>query len=347
MDLTHIQLAHGGGGQLTAELVEQVILPAVGVRKTSQKGRTQVLGQLTDAATLSLRSGRIAFTTDSYVVQPLEFPGGDIGRLAVCGTVNDLAVVGAAPVALSLGLVLEEGMEIATLRRILESAARAAREAGVEIVTGDTKVVERGGVAGMILNTAGVGQLLAKAKLGFRRIRRGDRIVLSGPLGEHGLAILCQRKGLSIAAELKSDCAPLSGLTKELVRRLGGEVRFMRDPTRGGLAATLVEAAGACRRDLEIEEAALPLNKTARAASEMLGLDLLTVANEGKLVAIISADAAQEAVAILARHSISAKAAVIGTIGQSSDDPLVEMATRFGGRRIVQMPYGEELPRIC
>ena len=341
MDTEHIQLAHGGGGQLTAELVEQVVLPIIG----GQDARG-----LTDAATLKLGRGRLAFTTDSYVVQPLEFPGGDIGKLAVCGTINDLAVVGARPRALSLGMVLEEGLLIALLRRVLASIAQAARDAGVAVVTGDTKVVQRGGLEGMVLNTSGVGEVMAKARLGFDRVRTGDRILLSGPLGEHGMTIMSQRKGLSFTAELKSDCAAIHGLTMALVDRLGGAVRFMRDPTRGGLAATLVELSRGTGRDVEIEEAAIPVNRTARAAAEMLGLDLLTVANEGKLVAVVSAEAAGQAQTILAGQAIAAQAAVIGTVGRACGQGttgLVEMVTRVGGRRVVQMPYGEELPRIC
>lgn len=322
---------------MTAELVERVILPILGF---------QDAGGLIDAATLDI-SGKLAFTTDSYVVQPLEFPGGDIGKLAVCGTVNDLAVVGARPRALSLGMVLEEGLPIELLRRVLTSVARAAGEAGVPVVTGDTKVVQRGGVEGMILNSAGVGEVMPEAKLGFARVQQGDCVMLSGPLGEHGMTIMSRRKGLSFTADLKSDCAALNGLTTALLENLGDEVRFMRDPTRGGLAATLSELAQSCRRDVEIVETAIPVNRTARAAAEMLGLDLLTVANEGKLVAVVSPAAAKEAVTILSKFAIAQQAAVIGTVESAAQSPLVEMVTRAGGRRVVQMPYGEELPRIC
>ena len=333
-----IKLAHGGGGQLTAELIDEVILPALDGPQQS--------GRLTDAAELTL-GGRAAFTTDSYVVQPLEFPGGNIGKVAVCGTVNDLAVSGATPKALSLGLILEEGLEIALLRRVLEAAGQAARDAGVAIVTGDTKVMERGGVDGMVINTAGVGEVLAGAELGFARIAEGDEIVLSGPLGEHALAVMSQREGLSFTAELESDCAAVNRLTTELIETLGGRVHFMRDPTRGGLAATLVDVAVAAGRDVETVESAIPVNRTARAAAEMLGLDLMSAANEGKLVAVVEAGAGEQAVAVLRRHEIAFRAAVIGTVGPAGDSPLVELVTSIGGRRIVQMPYGEELPRIC
>jgi hydrogenase expression/formation protein HypE len=343
-DRDHILLAHGGGGQLTAELLEQVVLPALG---GSAAPATMACRGLTDAACLPPLTGRIAFTTDSYVVQPLEFPGGDIGKLAVCGTINDLAVVGAAPKALSLALVLEEGLEIEVLRRVLLSAGRTAREEAVPIVTGDTKVVERGALNGLVINTAGIGEVLAGAALGFDRIQAGDRVVLSGPLGEHGLAVLCRREGLAFQSDLRSDCASLAGLVRDLLEALGPAVRFMRDPTRGGLAATLAEIALATNRDLVIQEKAIPVNSTARAAAEMLGLDLLTVANEGKLAAVVAPEAAGRAVEVLARHKIASRSAVIGTVGEAGGAALVELETAAGGRRIVQMPYGEELPRIC
>lgn len=340
-DKEHIQMAHGGGGQLMAELIEQVIVPAVGGDASP--------GGLTDSATLAGVEGKLAFTTDSYVVKPLEFPGGDIGKLSVCGTVNDLAVCGAVPVALSMGLVLQEGLEIALLKRVLTSAGATAEAAGVKIVTGDTKVVEADALDGMVINTAGVGVVSDGAKLGFERIRGGERIVLSGPLGEHGLAVMSRRESLSFTAELCSDCACLHELTGALIEKLGEAVRFMRDPTRGGLAASLVEIACGAGCDIEIDEAAVAVNRTARAAAEMLGLDLLAAANEGKVVVVVDAEAADEAVAILRESELARDAAVIGTIGEkSADGPgLVEMVTSIGGRRVVQMPYGEELPRIC
>ena len=338
VDREHIQLAHGGGGQLTAELIAQVILPSLGGGQSPEG--------LTDAAVVSLE-GPLAFTTDSYVVQPLEFPGGDIGKLAICGTVNDLAVSGAVPRVLSLGLICQEGFEIARLQRYLESAGKQARQAGVRVVTGDTKVVERGGLEGMIINTSGIGQILPAAELGFGRIRPGDKVILSGALGEHGLAVMSLRKGLSFSAQLQSDCAPLHELTMALIERLGPAVRFMRDPTRGGLAAALADISASAKCDILVAEADIPVNRTARAAAEMLGLDLLSVANEGKLVAVVAPEAAEAAVDILRVFAISRQAAMIGTIGETSTDPLVELATTAGGRRIVQMPYGEDLPRIC
>ena len=341
-DTTHIQLAHGGGGQLTAELIEQVILPAL--------GGPQQVGALTDSAVLDAPPGRLALTTDSYVVHPLEFPGGDIGKLAICGTVNDLAMAGARPMAMTMALIIEEGLEIELLTRIVESAGQTAAEVGVAIVTGDTKVVPRGALDGLMINTAGLGEVLAGADLGFQRLSPGDSIVLSGPLGEHGLAVMARRKGLSFSSDLLSDCAPLSQPAAALVEALGSELHFMRDPTRGGLAATLVDMAEGSSHNVEIDEASIPVNPTALAAAEILGLDLLTVANEGKLVAVVSAKACDEALSVLGKYQVARQAAEIGRItGQADTDqlPLVEMITKIGGRRIVQMPYGEELPRIC
>ena len=333
-----IVTAHGGGGQLTAELLREVILPALGGQDPAA---------LCDAAEVQFPGERVLLTTDSYVVQPLEFPGGDIGKLAVCGTVNDLAVAGGRPVALSLALVLEEGLEIERLRRVLTSAGAAARAAGVSVVTGDTKVVQRRGEGGMTINTAGIGRPLPKADLGFHRVGTGDAVVLSGPLGQHGLAVMSARKGLSLASSLESDCAAIGALTGSLVEALGGSVRWMRDPTRGGLAATLVELSEATGLDVEIRQRDIPTDPTAAAAAEILGLDLLNVANEGKLVAVVAADAADEAVNVLSRHEIARQAAVIGHVGPHGSPPLVEMITTAGGTRIVQMPYGEDLPRIC
>lgn len=320
-------------------MIEQVILPAL--------GGPQNAGRLTDAALLTSAGGDLAFTTDSYVVQPLEFPGGDIGKLAVCGTINDLAVAGAAPKALSMALVLEEGLEMDLLRRVLASAGRAADQAGVPVVTGDTKVVQRGGVDGMVINTAGIGEVHTGCQLGFDRIAEGDAIVLSGPLGEHALAVMSKREGLSFSVELESDCGALHCMTAALIEQLGADVHFMRDPTRGGLAATLVEISEATGRDVEIRQDAIPVNRTARAAAEMLGLDLLSTANEGKLVAVVSEAAAAKAVEILTAFDLADRPAVIGQVGPPAGNPLVEMVTPIGGRRVVQMPYGEDLPRIC
>ena len=331
-------MAHGGGGELTAELVAGVILPALGGQDPKA---------LTDAAEVAFDGGAVIFTTDSYVVDPLEFPGGDIGKLAVCGTVNDLAVAGARPVALSMALVLEEGLPIDVLARVLASAGAAARAAGVPVVTGDTKVVERRGEPGMTINTSGVGAPLPGARLGFNRVETGDAVLLTGPLGLHGMAVMCARKSLSISTTLRSDCAALHAMTAALIEALGEKVHWMRDPTRGGLAATLADLSAAAGRDIEIRQRDIPADPAAAAAAEMLGLDLLAAANEGRLVAVVAAEEAEEALSVLTGRDEAPAPALIGRIGQASEMPLVEMVTRAGGRRVVQMPYGQELPRIC
>ncbi len=333
-----VELGHGGGGQLTGELIERVILPAL--------GDGAAVGALEDAADLPA-SGPLAMTTDSFVVDPLEFPGGDIGTLAVCGTVNDLAVSGAKPVALALSLVLEEGLELDVLRRVLGSAGRACAAAGTPVVTGDTKVIERRGGTGTSFTTTGVGECIDAANLDLRRVQEGDAVLLSGPPGEHGLTILSCRKGLSFSGELRSDCASVYPLARALIDALGAELRWMRDPTRGGVAATLNELAEGSGRGVELLEAGTPENPAVRAAAEMLGIEPLNAANEGKLVAVVAADAADAAVTVLRRFEIARDAAVIGRVGARGDHPLVEMLTRIGARRIVQRPLGDDLPRIC
>lgn len=332
-----ILLAHGGGGRLMEDLIRRVILPHLG--RADQP--------LLDAARLSMGSQSFCFTTDSFVVRPLFFPGGDIGKLAVCGTVNDLAVAGARPLVLSLALILEEGFAVADLQAILGSAARAAQQAGVVIITGDTKVVEKGAADGLFINTAGIGLPLEKARLGFKRITEGDRILLNGTLGDHGMTILSKRGEIPFDGNLQSDCACLNGLIEQLIDSCGDEVKFMRDPTRGGLAAVLNEIASGASVSIEIEEAALPVQPAVRSAADVLGLDILHIANEGKMVAIVSAAAASRALEVCRHHPLGAQAALIGRITAADGPPLVELCTRIGGRRIVPMPYGRDLPRIC
>lgn len=332
-----ILLAHGGGGRLMEDLIRRVIVPKFG-----DPG-----GPLTDSALLDLPTGKVCFTTDSFVVQPLFFPGGDIGKLAVCGTVNDLAVAGAKPTALSLGLIIEEGFAFAALETILSSAANAASEAGVRIVTGDTKVVEKGAADGLFINTAGIGTKIDNARIGFDRIKPGDRILINGTLGDHGMTIMSKRKEISFDSLMQSDCACLNGLTEALLAKCGPEIKFMRDPTRGGLAATLNEIASAAKVSAEIEEAALPISPAVRGAAEMLGFDLLNVANEGKVVIVVSQKAEQKAMEVCKSHPLGRQGALIGTITAADVQPLVELKTKIGGRRIVQMPYGRDLPRIC
>ncbi len=332
-----ILLAHGGGGQLTDSLIRRDILPRL---------KNDALAELADSARLDLSSDKICLTTDSYVVKPLFFNGGDIGKLAVCGTVNDLAVAGSRPLALTLSLIIEEGLELGLFRRVLDSIGRAARENNVSIVAGDTKTVETGAADKLFINTAGIGIRLPRTELGYAGIAPGDRIIINGTIGDHGMTIMSQREGIRFESQLRSDCAGLAGLTCKLLEEPGG-IRFMRDPTRGGLAATLNEIAQATGLSIEINEAEIPVNPTTQAAADMLGLDVLTIANEGKLVAVVARESAGRVLEICRGHPLGKEAAVIGQVVETRDIPVVELITRIGGRRIVQMPYGRELPRIC
>jgi len=336
-DPERILLAHGGGGQLMSRLIHERILP---------RFQNEALSELADAACLTLPPGQVCFTTDSYVVKPLFFRGGDIGKLAVCGTVNDLAVSGARPLFLSLALIVEEGLELATLDRILQSVADAAAANGVSIVTGDTKTVERGSADGIFINTAGIGVRLPNVQLGLSRVQMGDKILVSGTLGDHGMTIVSQREGIRFESQLESDCAGLAGLTCRLFESVRG-IRFMRDPTRGGLAATLNEIVEGSRLSVEILEKEIPVRPEVQAAADMLGFDVLNAANEGKFVAVVSAEVADECLRICQSHELGTNARIIGEVVPMRDAPLVEMRTKIGGKRIVQMPYGRELPRIC
>lgn len=331
-----IVIAHGGGGELTAQLLRRHVINVLG---------NPTLNSLADGATLGPQAGSLVMTTDSFVVQPLEFPGGDIGRLAVCGTVNDLAMMGAQPIALSLGLILEEGLPIELLDRAIASIAAAVKEAGTCIVTGDTKVIERRGGDGLLINTAGVGRQADGVRLRVDRIVPGDVVILTGRIAEHGLAVMSRREGLEFASTLVSDVAPLNGLVAEILAT-GADVKFLRDPTRGGVAGVLADVCQDTSWSVEVDERRIPISRTARHAAEMLGLDPLTVANEGKIVAIVAAEDAEKVVTACRAHRYGADAAVVGTITQSRP-PLVELLTEAGGRRVIQKPYGEELPRIC
>jgi hydrogenase expression/formation protein HypE len=333
-----ILLAHGGGGRLMAELIAKTIGPAV------YGDRPQ---NLTDAASVNIDGKEILFTTDSFVVQPLFFPAGDIGKLAVCGTVNDLAVCGAKPLAMSLALIIEEGFAVADLEKILHSIGTTARQSGVAIVTGDTKVVEKGAADGIFINTTGLGPRRQNACLGFDCIEPGDVILINGTLGDHGMTIMSKRQKLAIQSPLQSDCACLHDIIGMLLDALGPKIKFMRDPTRGGLAATANEIVAASGCGIEIEEDKLPVDPAVKAAADILGFDILNIANEGKFVAVINPDAEKTALDILRSHPLGRKAVRIGTIGPKQPHSLVELITRIGGRRIVGMPYGRELPRIC
>jgi len=331
-----VVIAHGGGGELTRRLIAEHILPKLG---------NALLTPLTDSAVLPEAPGRIAFTTDAFVVQPLEFPGGDIGRLAVCGTVNDLAVMGAVPQALSLAMVLEEGLSIRSIDRVVDSIAVAAAEAGVVIATGDTKVVERRRGDGMIITTAGIGRMREGIELSPRRIGPGDAIIVTGRIADHGLAVMSAREGLAFETELLSDVAPLAGLV-DAICRAGADLKFMRDPTRGGLAGVVADLAEETGLSIELNECAIPLSRVARHTAELLGLDPLLIANEGKCVVVAPAPDADRVLEACRGHPLGREAAVVGRF-MTASPPLVEMITRSGGRRIVQRPYGEELPRIC
>ena len=332
-----ILLAHGGGGQLSDELIRHHILPTF---------KNDTLAELADSAKLNLASNLVCFTTDSYVVKPLFFNGGDIGKLAVCGTVNDLAVAGSKPVALALSLIIEEGFEFELLEKILASISKAARQNEVSIVTGDIKTVEVGAADKIFINTAGIGVRLTGVDLGFNRIAAGDKIIINGTMGDHGMTIISQREGIKFQSKLKSDCAGLVELICQLLKDTSG-VKFMRDPTRGGLAATLNEISKGSGLSIEIREADVPINPTVQAAADMLGFDVLTIANEGKFVAIVSPESADNCLNICRNNRLGKKASIIGEVVQTRDVPMVEIETKIGGKRIVQMPYGRELPRIC
>jgi hydrogenase expression/formation protein HypE len=338
-EFEHIVLGHGSGGRLSGELIERVFLPAF---------QSPVLHALEDQARLLLPGAPeacLALTTDSFVVRPWFFPGGDIGKLAVCGTVNDLAVGGAVPKALTAAFVLEEGLPIADLERIVASMARVCAEVGVEIVAGDTKVVERGKGDGIFITTTGLGLLPRSRQLSIAAARPGDRVLVSGPIGDHGIAILSVREGIAFETALTSDCAPLVGLTQAMLE-VAPSLRCMRDPTRGGLSASLSELAGRSNVGVRLDEAALPVRAEVRAACELLGLDPLYVACEGRLVAVVPAVDAERLLAAMREHPLGREAALIGEI-VAEHPKVVTLRSRFGGERLVPELMGEQLPRIC
>jgi len=331
-----IVLGHGSGGMLSAELLRDVFLPLFS---------NPVLDRLDDQAVLEIGGSRLAFTTDSFVVKPLFFPGGDIGSLAVHGTVNDLAMGGAVPLFLSAGFILEEGFPMEELRRIATSMAKAAAAAGVAVVTGDTKVVERGKGDGLYVNTTGIGLVRDGARLSASQARPGDRVILSGPIGDHGIAILATREGLEFETEILSDSAPLHQLVEAMLG-VSTAIRCLRDPTRGGLSSALNEIAVQSSVSIQIDETRIPVHDQVKGACELLGLDPLYVANEGKLVAIVAPEVAGEIVAAMRRHEFGREAVVIGSVGEKRAG-LVTMKTAFGSTRIVDLLAGDQLPRIC
>ena len=340
-DHDQVVLGHGGGGVLSSELIEHLFLPAFGA---AAAGVTP-----TDSAVLDLGGAgdgvRIAFTTDSYVVQPLFFPGGDIGDLAVNGTVNDLAMSGAVPLALSTAFVLEEGLELEVLGRVATSMGRAAARAGVQLVTGDTKVVERGRGDGLHVTTAGVGVLAPGVDLRPERIRPGDAVIVSGPIGRHGVAVLSVREGLEFGTELRSDTAPLNGLVADMLAA-GPHLHALRDLTRGGLAASLTELAATAGVGIMLTEPAIPVPDEVRAACGFLGLDPLQVANEGTLVAFVAPEGIDDVLAAMAATEVGRHATVVGQV-EEAHPGVVLARTALGATRIIDRPLGEQLPRIC
>lgn len=331
-----VEMSHGGGGRAMASLIEGLF---------HRHLDDPILAVGGDQAALGLLPGRVVMSTDSHVVSPLFFRGGDIGSLAVHGTVNDVAMAGARPLFLSTGFILEEGLPLRDLDRIVASMAAAAREAGVRIVTGDTKVVERGKGDGVFINTTGIGVVPDGIDLAPRHIVAGDRILVNGSIGDHGMAILSQRENLEFESEILSDSAPLAGLVAAMIAAVPS-LHCLRDPTRGGLGATLNELAVASVHAIHIEEAAIPLKPDVAAACELIGLDPLYVANEGKLVAFCPADKADRLLAVMQSHPLGKSSAIIGEVKEAGR-AVVSMKTRFGGNRIVDWLNGEQLPRIC
>ena len=333
-----VDMSHGAGGRAMAELISSIFKDAFG---------NELLDQGNDQASFPTPSGgRMVMTTDGYVVSPIFFPGGDIGSLAVHGTVNDLAMSGAKPLYLSASYIIEEGFPLGDLKRIAESMGAAAKAAGVMIVTGDTKVVERGKADGVFISTAGVGVVPDGLVLSGDRARPGDKVIVSGSMGDHGVAIMSSRENLTFETEILSDSAALNGLVETMVAVAGPQLRLMRDPTRGGLAATLNELAHQSGVGFRIVEDRIPIKRQVAAACELLGLDPLNVANEGKLVAVVAAEAAERLVEAMRAHPLGADAAIIGETVED-DQRFVQMTTGFGGGRIVDWLAGEQLPRIC
>jgi hydrogenase expression/formation protein HypE len=331
-----ILLAHGSGGKLSHDLIKKIFLPQF---------LNPFLEPLDDSAKITNRQGSIAFTTDSYVVNPIFFPGGDIGKLAVCGTVNDLSMIGAVPSYLSLSLIVEEGFFIDLLKEISSSIHKAAEEAGVDIVTGDTKVVEHGAADQLFINTSGIGWIRPGVNLSGKNAKPGDKILLSGYIGDHEMAVLSQREGFKFQGELKSDCAPLNDLVGKMLDPCPS-IRCMRDPTRGGLATTLNEIAWMSNVGIVIEEERVPIRESVKGISELLGLDPLYLANEGKLIAISPPDEAEQILEAMKNHPLARNAEIIGRVTEENPKRVI-LHTLIGGHRILDMLTGQQYPRIC
>ena len=337
-ELRTVLLAHGGGGVLTDELVGSHVLPRIG---------NEVLGQLLDAGIVrDGAGGKLAMTIDGYVVSPWKFAGGNIGNLAVAGTVNDLAVCGAEVIGLALSLILAEGFGLDELDEVMAAVAATAKMAGVKVITGDTKVVGRGQADGIYVVTAGVGRVPSGREISPAKVRPGQVLIVNGPVGEHGLTVMLAREMPEVQSVLRSDVAPLNGLIGAVLKEAGGGVTFMRDPTRGGLAGLAADLAKQSGYRVVLEEAGIPVRAEARHAADMLGLDVLEIANEGKVVMCVDAGVVEKVLGVMKGHELGKGASVIGVIGEERDG-MCELKTNIGGRRVVQKPYGEMLPRIC
>ncbi len=330
----YVVMAHGGGGRLSHQLIEQMITPAL----------ENPLLDGHDGAVIEAGQGKIAYTTDSYVVHPLFFPGGDIGKLAVYGTVNDLAMCGAVPHYLSRGFIIEEGFSMETLWHVLVSIGAAARQTGVQVVTGDTKVVDRNKGDGIYINTSGIGFVGTEIRIAPGRIKKGDKIIISGDIGRHGMCIMSRREGLAFESEIASDCAPLHEVVADLIDNV--DVHCLRDLTRGGLVSALLEIAAASKTHMQITDEQVPVRPDVTSACEILGLDPMYVANEGRFIAIVPGDHADRTVDVLRRHPVAHNARIIGTVKPGTPGTAVA-CNAFGGRRILSMFSGEQLPRIC
>jgi hydrogenase expression/formation protein HypE len=339
-DHKQIVLGHGSGGKLTADLIDKIFLPAF---------RNPTLDKLDDQAVVTIAGTRLAFTTDSFVVTPIFFPGGDIGRLAIHGTVNDLAMSGARPLYLSAAFILEEGLAVDDLRRVVESMRTAAAEAGVQLVTGDTKVVNRGKGDQIFITTTGIGVIEHHTSISADRARPGDKIILSGYIGDHGMTIMSQREGLEFESSIESDCAPLNGLVTAILATASSTSDFihtLRDPTRGGVATTLSEIAKHANVGMVLDERAIPVRESVKGACEVLGLDPLYVANEGKLLALVIPEMADAVLERMRRHRLGRDSAIIGEVVEAHRG-MVLMKTEIGGTRVLDVMFGEQLPRIC
>ncbi|OIP38052.1 hydrogenase expression/formation protein HypE [Candidatus Desantisbacteria bacterium CG2_30_40_21] len=337
MQFDRILLSHGSGGRLSQQLIHDVFLKELG---------NEILDELNDSAVFNVAEGKLAYTTDAYVVSPIFFPGGDIGRLSACGTVNDLSMSGAKPFYLSASFIIEEGLSINDLKTILMSMKQAADEAGVKIVCGDTKVVGRGMADKVFITTSGIGLIPDGIDISPRRIRPGDSVILSGTIGDHGIAILSQREGLGFSSDFISDVAPLNHLVASMLDEVGNDIHAMRDPTRGGLATTLNEFAQVANLGMRIYEDKIPVQDNIRGACELLGFDPLYIANEGKLVTIVENVAGDRVLACMKRHPLGINAEIIGEVVEKPEG-MVSLVTRIGGTRVIDMMVGDQLPRIC